>query len=189
MLVPSVWSSATASYFQNRWNCSTPSPPESGCRCHCRKGRSAPRSIRTASSSAAKPSKSAGAGGSRFAGMFGIKEYPASTRPGLLNALLSAPFELILTQSFAFLSKADAKTVLTRKQNQLVSAQDPAASQIDELSDALDDLESNRFALGDHHLSLLDLRRDAFAAAGSHERGAARTGRCGCRGRARRSWT
>ena len=127
------------------------------------------------------------AGGSRFAGMFGIKEYPASTRPGLLNALLSAPFELILTQSFAFLSKADAKTVLTRKQNQLVSAQDPAASQIDELSDALDDLESNRFALGDHHLSLLALRRYAFAAAGSHERGAARTGRRGCRGRARRS--
>ena len=60
-----------------------------------------------------------------------------------MNALLSAPFELILSQSFAFLSKADAKTVLTRKQNQLVSAQDPAASQIDELSDALDDLESN----------------------------------------------
>ncbi|HEV2160583.1 VirB4 family type IV secretion/conjugal transfer ATPase [Bradyrhizobium sp.] len=96
-----------------------------------------------------------GAGGSRFAGMFGLKEYPASTRPGLLNTLLSAPFELVLTQSFAFLSKADAKTVLTRKQNQLVSAQDPAASQIDELSDALDDLESNRFVFGDHHLSLL----------------------------------
>lgn len=96
-----------------------------------------------------------GAGGSRFAGMFGLKEYPASTRPGLLSTLLSAPFELILTQSFAFLSKADAKTVLTRKQNQLVSAQDPAASQIDELSDALDDLESNRFVFGDHHLSLL----------------------------------
>ncbi|SCB52524.1 type IV secretion system protein VirB4 [Bradyrhizobium yuanmingense] len=96
-----------------------------------------------------------GAGGSRFAGMFGLKEYPASTKPGLLNALLSAPFELIVTQSFAFMAKADAKTVLTRKQNQLVSAQDPAASQIDELSDALDDLESNRFVLGDHHLSLL----------------------------------
>lgn len=94
-------------------------------------------------------------GDSRFAGMFGIKEYPASTRPGLLNGLLSLPFELVLTQSFAFLSKADAKTVLTRKQNQLVSARDPAASQIEELSDALDDLESNRFAVGDHHLSAL----------------------------------
>ena len=94
-------------------------------------------------------------GESRFAGMFGIKEYPASTKPGLFNGLLSLPFEFVLTQSFAFLSKADAKTVLTRKQNQLVSARDPAASQIDELSDALDDLESNRFALGDHHLSAL----------------------------------
>ena len=96
-----------------------------------------------------------GSGGSRFAGMIGIKEYPASTKPGLLNALLSLPFEFVLTQSFAFLSKADAKTVLTRKQNQLVSARDPAASQIEELSEALDDLESNRFALGDHHLSLI----------------------------------
>ena len=46
-----------------------------------------------------------GACGSRFAGMFGIKEYPASTKPGLLNALLSSPFELVLTQSFAFLSR------------------------------------------------------------------------------------
>src|SRR5258708_36093277 len=84
-----------------------------------------------------------------------MKDYPAAPRPGLLNALLSAPFELIVTQTFAFLAKADVKTVLTRKQNQLVSAQDPAASQIDELSDALDDLESNRFVLGEHHLSLL----------------------------------
>ena len=95
------------------------------------------------------------AGGSLFAGMFGLKEYPASTKPGMLNGLLSAPFEFVLSQSFAFLSKADAKTVLTRKQNQLVSTQDVAASQIDDLSDALDDLESNRFVMGDHHLSML----------------------------------
>lgn len=95
------------------------------------------------------------AGDSLFAGMFGLKDYPASTRPGMLNGLLSAPFELVLSQSFAFLSKADAKTVLTRKQNQLVSTQDVAASQIDDLNDALDDLESNRFVMGDHHLSLL----------------------------------
>ena len=41
-----------------------------------------------------------------------------------------------------------------RKQNQMVSAGDKAASQIDELDDAMDDLESNRFVLGDHHLTL-----------------------------------
>ena len=71
----------------------------------------------------------------------GLKEYPASTKPGMFNGLLSLPFELIVSQSFAFLSKADAKTVLTRKQNQLLSSNDPAASQIGDLSQALDDLE------------------------------------------------
>jgi type IV secretion system protein VirB4 len=98
-----------------------------------------------------------GPGGSRFAGMLAFKDYPATTRPGLLDGLLAAPFELVMAQSFAFLGKAEAKTVMTRKQNQLLSANDLAASQIDELNAALDDLESNRFVMGEHHLSLLVL--------------------------------
>lgn len=98
-----------------------------------------------------------GPGGSRYAGMLAFKDYPATTRPGLLDGLLAAPFELVLAQSFAFLGKAEAKTVMTRKQNQLLSTNDPAASQIGELDAALDDLESNRFVMGEHHLSLLVL--------------------------------
>lgn len=98
-----------------------------------------------------------GPGGSRFAGMLAFKDYPATTRPGLLDGLLAAPFELVLAQSFAFLGKAEAKTVMTRKQNQLLSTNDLATSQIDELDAALDDLESNRFVMGEHHLSLLVL--------------------------------
>lgn len=96
-----------------------------------------------------------GPGSSRFAGMFGLKEYPATTRPGMLNGILSAPFELTLSQSFGFMAKADAKTVMTRKQNQMVSANDRAASQIVDLDRALDDLESNRFVMGEHHLSAI----------------------------------
>lgn len=91
---------------------------------------------------------------SRYAGMFGFKEYPATTRSGMLDGILTAPFELILTQSFAFTSKADARTIMGRKQNQMVSAGDKAASQIEELGDAMDDLESNRFVVGEHHLGL-----------------------------------
>lgn len=56
-------------------------------------------------------------GSSRYAGMFGFKEYPARTRPGMFDGLLTVPYELILTQSFSFLSKSDAKTVMGRKQN------------------------------------------------------------------------
>ena len=90
----------------------------------------------------------------RYAGVFSFKEYPARTRPGMLAGVLTTPFELILTQSFAFASKADARIILGRKQNQMVSAGDKANSQVEELDGALDDLESNRFVLGEHHLTL-----------------------------------
>jgi len=91
---------------------------------------------------------------SRFAGILSFKEYPARTRTGMLDGVLTSPFELILSQSFCFVSKADARVIMGRKQNQLVSSGDKAASQIDELDDAMDDLESNRFVIGEHHLTL-----------------------------------
>ena len=90
-----------------------------------------------------------------FAGVFGIKEYPASTRPGLWDALLSAPFPFVAAQSFAFLSKASARAVMERKQNQMLSSRDRAASQIDGLDRALDELMSNRFVMGEHQASVL----------------------------------
>lgn len=91
---------------------------------------------------------------SRYAGMLSFKEYPARTRTGMLDAVLTSPFELILAQSFSFVSKADARVIMGRKQNQMVSSGDKAASQIEELDGAMDDLESNRFVFGEHHLTL-----------------------------------
>ncbi|MGH7019314.1 MAG: transporter, partial [Brevundimonas sp.] len=73
----------------------------------------------------------------RYAGVLAIKEYPATTRPGLWNALLNARFSFVVTQSFAFLSKASARAVMERKQNQMVSARDRAGSQVAGLSEAL----------------------------------------------------
>jgi type IV secretion system protein VirB4 len=91
----------------------------------------------------------------RFAGIFGVKEYPAVTQPGLWNGLLSARFAFVASQSFTFLSKTAARAVIERKQNQMLSARDRATSQIAGLGDALDDLMSNRFAMGDHQASVL----------------------------------
>ncbi|MBB5746547.1 VirB4 family type IV secretion/conjugal transfer ATPase [Brevundimonas variabilis] len=103
----------------------------------------------------------------RYAGILAIKEYPAATRPGLWDALLSVRFGFVASQSFSFLSKASARTVLERKQNQMVSARDRAASQIVGLSDALDDLASNRFVMGEHQASLL-IHGDTPAALADH---------------------
>jgi type IV secretion system protein VirB4 len=90
----------------------------------------------------------------RFGAALGIKEYPSQTSPGILNALLAAPFPLILTQSFAFLSKPAAQGLLQHQYARLVNAGDFAHSQASALHDALDALTSNHFVMGEHHLSL-----------------------------------
>jgi len=92
--------------------------------------------------------------GARYVGMFSWKEYPVKTKPGMTDGLLTMPFEFIFSQSFVFKSKSAAKVIMGRKQNQMVNSGDRTGSQIDALDDALDDLESNRFVLGEHHLSL-----------------------------------
>jgi type IV secretion system protein VirB4 len=72
----------------------------------------------------------------------------------MYNRLLSAPFALVLTQSFAFLSRAAGQGLLQRQFNRMTNAGDFAVSQATQLKDALDALSSNEFVMGDHHLSL-----------------------------------
>ncbi len=101
--------------------------------------------------------------------MLGIKEYPATTQPGLLDGLLTAPYPLILTQSFTFLSKASAQGLLQRQFHRMTNAGDFAVSQADALHDALDALTSNAFVMGEHHFTLQVLS-DTVAAASRGER-------------------
>jgi len=86
--------------------------------------------------------------------MLGIKEYPTPTSVGMYNALLSAPFACVLTQSFTFLTKAAGQALLQRQHNRMVNAGDFAVSQAHELKDALDALTSNEFVMGEHHFTL-----------------------------------
>ena len=96
----------------------------------------------------------------QYAGILAIQDYPSSTFPGILNGLLSLPFEFVLTQSFTFLSKANAQGRMSRQQARMVNAGDVAESQIADISAALDDLISNRFVMGAHSLSLLVFAED-----------------------------
>ena len=95
----------------------------------------------------------------RFGAILGIKEYATPTTVGMYDALLSAPFEFVLTQSFAFLSKAASQGLLQRQYNQMANAGDFAVSQAEQLKDALDELTSNQFVMGDHHFTLQVLTR------------------------------
>jgi type IV secretion system protein VirB4 len=90
----------------------------------------------------------------RLGAFLGIKEYPTPSSPGMLNRLLTAPFPLVLTQSFTFLPKSTAQALLSRQFHRLTNAGDLAVSQAAELKQALDQLSSNEFVMGDHHWSL-----------------------------------
>lgn len=94
-------------------------------------------------------------GWSVFAAMFGMKEYPSSTWPGMFAALSVASYRCTLFQSFRFLSKATADSVMNRKQNFMVGAGDKAFEQMDELRQAGNDLMANKWVLGDHSLSVI----------------------------------
>ena len=90
----------------------------------------------------------------RFGAMLGIKEYPTPSIVGLCNELLSAPFAFVLTQSFAFLTKATAQGLLQRQSARMANAGDFAVTQAAELTEALDALTGNAFVMGDHHFTL-----------------------------------
>lgn len=91
---------------------------------------------------------------SRVGGIFSFREYPAKTRPGMLNTLLSVEFPIVISQSFGFLTRAQADEKLTLKTNQMANSGDKATSQMEQLVDAVDRLISNEFVFGMHHFSL-----------------------------------
>lgn len=91
---------------------------------------------------------------SLYGATIGIKEYTPQSSPGMLDHLLHLPCSFILTQSFTCISKSVAVQKMTIQKNKMVSAGDLAQSQILQITDALDDLISNEFVMGDHHLTM-----------------------------------
>jgi len=90
----------------------------------------------------------------RCGGMISIKEYVNQTAAGMTDGLLALPVEFTLTQSFTFLAKTTAVSLFKQHQARLKNSGDLAESQIDELDFALDQLSSNEFCMGNHHMTL-----------------------------------
>ncbi|MGS1116496.1 VirB4 family type IV secretion/conjugal transfer ATPase [Castellaniella sp. UC4442_H9] len=92
---------------------------------------------------------------SRLFGMMELRDYPETTKPGHLNRLLGLPHEFVLTQSWGSHTGAAAKKLVKKHHKLLVDSGDDSASQVAQLSDAMDDLTSARLGLGDHHATIL----------------------------------
>ena len=90
-----------------------------------------------------------------YGAIISIKEYAGGTWAGLLDELTRLPFEMVITQSFAFNERQASLENLGRVGRVLDAAEDAAHSLRQGLIDAADDLASNRIVFGGHHISVL----------------------------------
>ena len=93
-------------------------------------------------------------GTNHFGAILNIKEYSETTHPGIMNGLKYLDFEYVITHSFSPMGRQDALKVLDRTKGMMISSGDKAVSQIIELDQAMDQLASGNFVLGEYHFIL-----------------------------------
>ncbi|WP_292938083.1 VirB4 family type IV secretion/conjugal transfer ATPase [Noviherbaspirillum sp.] len=92
-----------------------------------------------------------GTHGTFFSAFVDIKDYADFSEPGILNTMLSLPFEYVETHSFSPMHALDAKATLKLQRNRMISSQDNSVSQMEQLDEALDGIAGGTFALGQYH--------------------------------------
>lgn len=96
-----------------------------------------------------------GADGPEFGALISIKDYPDSTAPGLTDALLRIPCEMVLSESYAPSDRQVARERIDLAVRRLRSADEEAMAERGEMTAARDALGVGAVGFGDHHLSVL----------------------------------
>jgi len=92
--------------------------------------------------------------GRRYFGMLSIKDYPGTSRPGMVDELLRLPAEFVLSQSFAFVDRDPALRRVNLALRRMRASDDEAITLRNELSGASDDVAAGRAVFGEHHMTL-----------------------------------
>lgn len=93
-------------------------------------------------------------GKSRFAAMLAIKSYSPKTSQGMFDELSRLKCEYLMTQSFRFFDRQNAKSKVRDQQSEMLQTQDESISQTLQLDDAFDDAASGEVAIGLHHFTI-----------------------------------
>ncbi|QZH75775.1 MAG: VirB4 family type IV secretion/conjugal transfer ATPase [Erythrobacter sp.] len=96
-----------------------------------------------------------GSAGADFAAMLSLKDYPEATSPGLLDAMLRLPYEMIVSESFAPQERQTARERIDLAIRRLKSADEEAQAERADMMAARDELGAGSVGFGDHHLSVL----------------------------------
>jgi type IV secretion system protein VirB4 len=83
-----------------------------------------------------------------------IADYPHWTESGMANPILYAGYEFIETQSFSLLNRRDAQSALEMQRGHMKAAEDASASEMLEITQAIDDLVAGQIEVGEYHYGL-----------------------------------
>ncbi|NCP12222.1 MAG: VirB4 family type IV secretion/conjugal transfer ATPase [Sphingomonadales bacterium] len=103
----------------------------------------------------------------RFSALVSIKDYPGQTMPGMFDELYRLPFEMTVSQSFAFVERRQALDRMNLVLRRMRSAEDEALSLRDELAVAKDEVAAGRAGFGEHHTTIA-VHADDLAALDGH---------------------
>lgn len=103
-----------------------------------------------------------GYGARRFSAIVSIKDYAGQSAAGMFDDLLRLPFEMTVTQSFAFVERQVALARMNLAIRRMRSVEDEAVSLRAELADAKDEVAAGRAGFGEHHMTIA-VHSDALA--------------------------
>lgn len=96
-----------------------------------------------------------GPAGRSYGAMLSLKDYPDSTRAGLLDDVLRLPHELVLSESFVPADRQIARERIDLALRRLRSADEEGGAERAEMLAARDALGAGQTGFGDHHLTVL----------------------------------
>jgi type IV secretion system protein VirB4 len=101
-----------------------------------------------------------GSAGADFAAILSLKDYPDATSPGLLDALLRLPCEMVVSETFAPHERQTARERIDLGIRRLRSADEEAMAERAEMLAARDALGQGSVGFGDHHMTVMVRERD-----------------------------
>lgn len=93
--------------------------------------------------------------GHDFGAIISFKEYPSTAVPGMLDAVLRLPYEIVVAEAFSFVERQIGLERISLSLRRLKSADDDTTSLRQGLVDAKDNLASGKTAFGEHQFSIL----------------------------------
>lgn len=98
----------------------------------------------------------------QYAAVVSVKDYPGWTLPGMLDDLTRLPYEMVITQSFAFVGRDAVLGRMNGVIRRMRASDDEAVTLRCELAAAKDEVAAGKVACGEHHLSIM-IRAETLA--------------------------